>query len=357
MVDRVKDAVGMGPHSGNNARRDEPGYDNYGNPMRDEPGYDNYGNPRREGVVGAPGVVPHSGEPGYGTPGYDNYGNPRREGVVDRMKDAVGMGPHTGATRGENHTNVNPPNSGTGLGHHPHGTTTGYDHSGVNTGFGTGHHHDDVHVVSGTIPMVAMGERRVEPGYDASKGHIGHNHHGTLTGSPRKEGIVEKIKDAVGVGKHDNATHTHPGTTTGTVVPNTYGRDEPGLLNHGNTTTPGSYSHNHMVDTGLGHERHPGSSTGYPHEAVRTGHTYPHETVGDPAKVSSSDSDSERRGITGAMHDTRTGHGYDATRAGPGTGYDDANVSYPHNDAAAYGVEGAPPKKGIMTKIKEKLHH
>jgi hypothetical protein len=64
--------------------------------------YDNYGNPRREGMVDrakdAVGVGPNSGydnrrdEPGYGNQG---YGQPR-EGVVDRTKDAVGMGPNSG---------------------------------------------------------------------------------------------------------------------------------------------------------------------------------------------------------------------------------------------------------------------
>ncbi|KAG0559889.1 hypothetical protein KC19_10G136800 [Ceratodon purpureus] len=417
IVDKVKDAVGMGPHSGTtgyDARRDQPGYGT--------PGYDNYGQPR-EGMVDkmkdAAGVGPHSGttgydarrdQPGYGTPGYDNYGQPR-EGMVDKVKDAVGVGPHSGAyphdgTRGEDYTNVNHPSSATGFGGglgHPHGTTTtGYDQSGLGSGLGTGHHHDHdgVRVVPGNIPMADFGERRVEPGYDASRGHIGHTHQGTLTGSPRKEGIVEKIKDAVGMNKHDNVAHTYPGTTMGTVLPNTYGTGEPGLLHHGNTasTTPG-YSHNHMVDTGLGHERHPGSNTGYPHEtlgervedAVGVGQHgaagyphnttseypgsttgYPHETMGDKVKdavgvgphhgVGDTDYDHERRGkgfedTTGMMHDTKTGPGYDATRTGGGTGYDETNVDYPHNDANAYGIDSAPPKKGIMTKIKEKLHH
>ena len=160
-------------------------------------GVDEYGNPRREGMVDkvkdAVGMGPHSGttgydarrdQPGYGTPGYDNYGQPR-EGMVDKVKDAVGVGPHSGAyphdgTRGEDYTNVNHPSSATGFGGglgHPHGTTTtGYDQSGLGSGLGTGHHHDHdgVRVVPGNIPMADFGERRVEPGYDASRGHIGH---------------------------------------------------------------------------------------------------------------------------------------------------------------------------------------
>jgi hypothetical protein len=379
MVDKIKDAVGMGPHSGTT-------------------GYDN----RRD-------------QPGYGTPGYDNYGQPRKEGMVDKVKDAAGMGPHSGthphdATRGpftgQDYTNINHPSEergfGGGLGH-PHGTNTGYDQShGLGSGLGTGHHHDGVRVVPGSIPVVGTGEHRVEPGYDASRGHVGHNHHGTTTGSPRKEGIVEKIKDAVGMGHKDNVAHTYPGTTTGTILPNTYGTSDAGTLghgHHGNTpstygSTPG-YSHNSMVDTGLGHERHPGSNTGYPHEtvgdrvkdAVGVGHHdtagyphtttsaypgsttgYPHETMGDKVKDAvgvgpqhGTDYDHERRGkgfedTSGMMHGTKTGPGYDGTRAGNATGYDDTNMDYPHNDANAYGIDNnAPRKKGLMTKIKEKL--
>jgi hypothetical protein len=383
VVDKAKDAVAMGPNSGYDNRRDEPGYgtQGYGQPRegmakdavgmgpnsgydnrRDEPGYgtQGYGQPR-EGMVDRAkdtvGVGPNSGyDNRRDQPGYDNYGNPQREGVVDNMKGAVGMGPNTGRPYDASHEynpNVNHPSEvrgfGGGLGH-PQGTNTGYDQS---QNLGSGY------------------DNRMATGADAY-------------GQPRREGMVDKTKDEVGVGPnsgYDDRTRTgmdayvhgnHPAGMQDRIT----GVNEPTMLDQsGDMNLPAGQ---HVPQSVLGERRtEPGydMSTGHLSDKLGGHHTSPGTGMGHHG----TDYDETRgKGFedTAGAYDTKTGTGvdnydgtktgtgvdnydgtktgtgvdnYDGTNTGTETGYDDTGVQH--------GTGTAPPKKGIMTKIKEKIHH
>jgi hypothetical protein len=248
MVDRTKDAMGVGP---NDNRRNQTGY--------------------------------------------DNYGNPQREGVVDKMKDAVGIGPNTGRPHGEYNPNVNHPSEergfGGGLGN-PHG----YDQS---PDLGTGY------------------ENRMATGADAY-------------GQPRGEGVVDRMKDDVGVGP--NSGYGVQDRVTGVNEPTRL--DQSGDMN----LPPGQ----HVPQSVLGERRtEPGYDMSKGHLSDKLGGYHGIEY-------------DERRGKgyedTAGGYDARTGTDtYDATNTGAETGYDDTDVQH--------GTGAAPPKKGLMTKIKEKIHH
>lgn len=372
MVDRAKDAVGVGPNSGYDNRRDEPGYGNqgYGQPRegvvdrtkdavgmgpnsgydnrRDEPGYgtQGYGQPR-EGMVDrakdAVGMGPNSGNDNRrDQPGYDNYGNPQREGVVDKMKDAVGMGPNSGRPYNasqEYNPNVNHSSEergfGGGLGH-PHGTNTGYDQS---QNLGSGY------------------DNRMATGADAY-------------GQPRRAGVVDKMKDVAGVGPnsgYDDRTRTgidayvhgnHPGGMQDRIT----GVNEPTMLEgrygvQGVGHPDGALGvGEHVPENVLGERR---TEPGYDMSKGHISDHLPGHKTGHGTRLGHHDTDyDETRGkgfedTTGA-NTTKTGTGgdyYDETNTGTGTGYDDTDVHH-HSGTA-------PPKKGLMTKIKEKLpgHH
>lgn len=290
----------------------------------------------REGALDrakdAVGMAPHSGhdnrrdEPGYGTQG---YGQPR-EGMVDRAKDAVGMGPHSGSDNrrgqpGYDNPNVNHPSEergfGGGLGQ-PEGTNTGYDQS---ENLGSGY------------------DNRMATGADAY-------------GQPRREGMVDRMTDGVGVGPnsgYDDRTRTgidayvhgnHPAGMQDRVT----GVNEPTMLQQGgDMNLPAGQ---HVPASVLGERR---TEPGYD---MATGTHPPSEKLGTGLGHHVKTDYDERRGKgfedTAGAYGTNTGTGvdnYDGTNTGTETGYDDTDVQH--------GTGTAPPKKGIVTKIKEKLHH
>jgi len=278
-MDKVKDAVGVGPRSHGAA----PGQQGY-NP--------NVNHPSEEtGFGGGLGQHPHGGHDqlggGYNTgmaTGADAYtqSQPRREGVVGKAKDAVGVGPNSGydaRTQTGNDAYVH--------GNHPVGMqdrVQGVNEPTLLGGEQGAGRRDGVLSQGEHVPESLLGETRTEPGYDASKGHL-----------PGHGGHHQKLGD------------------TGT-----------GLGGLGNTGTGLGGHHNTGTDTsdiderrGKGFEDKLGTGTGTGTDHTSTGaDTYDGTTTG-----------------------TGTGTG-----TGIGSGYDDTTT-------------GTAPKKGLMTKIKEKIHH
>lgn len=340
------------------------------------------------------GTGPNSGtnQDAYGASG---YGESRKEGVMHRMADAMGMGPHAGAhhTSGAQHAvlgynpNENHPSSNMGFGGglgHPTNTTAGIDQShGLGSHAVTGTH-DGHQLGNGQVPPGILGERRVEPGYDASQGQMGSNYHGVQG--------TEGNYDASNTG-------AYPESHTGRINPNSTMGDT-GLDRY----TP-AYSHHDMTDTGLGHHSHPGSNTGYSYETktdsvdgypqntmgsgTGLGHQsdisgHPHETLGNRMEETVggrrhdynervgksfedtsydeklSGFDGTRTNAGAGEHDvTKTGAvGYGATRTGDASVYDATNVDHAHRHADA-DVSGTqqPEKKGFVGKIKDMIHH
>jgi hypothetical protein len=299
-VDKAKDAVGVGPHS-------STGYHN-------QPGYDNYGNPRQEGIVDRAkdvvGMGPNSGTGYNNQSGYDSYGNPRHEGMLDKASDAVGMGP----------------NSGTGYNNRP-----GYDTYGDRSHEGIG---DKVRDPIGTGPNSGY-DSRTPTGTDA---YVHGNHppgmQDRITGvnEPSILGGRENV-DRHGFG-HDGRQHhglLDNVPLQGDHIPETMvgeRRVEPG---YDMTKSAG----HHLTD--LGHHGHDSSVTGLDHHGHDSGVT----------GLGHHDTDYvERRGKgfeDPIDNKTRLGSDYDTTETGSGYGATD--------------TDAAPHKKGIITKIKEKLHH
>ena len=205
LVNRAKDNVGVGPNSGFNNQGNQPGYGNQGH------GNQGSGNQGREGVVNRArddmGVGPNSGynnqgnQPGYGNQGYNpnvNYPNEERgfggglgqppqgtntgydqsqslgSGYDNRMAtgaDAYGQPARVGNMTGTGVDAYVAGNNSPGMQDRITGVnepTVLGGRQGVNNPnlVGTG-------IASGDqIPQTALGERRTEPGYDASRGNI-----------------------------------------------------------------------------------------------------------------------------------------------------------------------------------------
>jgi hypothetical protein len=200
--------------------------------------------------------------------GADAYGQqqqqPRREGVTDNSgydtrtqtgNDAYVHGNHPPGMQ-DRIQGVNEP------------TMLGGDH-GVQAGVGR---HDGVLGKGEHVPESMLGERRTEPGYDASKGQVASH-------LPGHEGHHQKL----------------------------------GGTGLGSDTTNVDYDERR----GKGHE---------------------------DSKIGMGTDTYDGSDKIGTSADS-----YDATRAGTGISHDDTDVNY--------GSSAAPPKKGLMTKIKEKLHH
>jgi len=407
MLDKAKDAVGMGPNSG--SRYGEPGYD------QSRTGYGEHGhnNQPREGMLDkakdAVGMGPNSGNR-YGEPGYDQtrtgYGehgyNQPREGIVDKAKDAVGMGPNAGNRYGE----------------------PGYDQS--RTGYGEpGYNQPREGIVDKAKDAVGMGPnsgygagqgyRNNEPGYESRYGEPGYDQN-------RREGVVDKAKDAMGMGPN---TYNHPSENRG--FGGGLGREnEPGY-NTGMATGADAYRHEGVVDkmkdaAGVGPNSGYDARMGTGHDAYVHGN-HPHgmqdriQGVNEPTYLSGPHGIGGEHGLgrndgilTGGEHipqsmlgERRTEPGYDMSKgthhlpghgehhtghgmgmggldstermrkgdddvydnkfsgtdhvegkfAGEQHGYDET----PYDDTTTHTGTGAPPKKGLITKIKEKIHH
>jgi hypothetical protein len=187
IVNRVKDAVGVGPNSGYN-QTNQPGLGNQGYNQTNQPGLGNQGyNQSNQPGLGNQGYD-QTNQPGVGNQG--GYGQPR-EGIVNRAKDAVGVGPNSGY-------NQNQPGVGN-QGGYGQGYDPNVNHPSGERGFGGG-----------------LGAQGTNPGYDQNVGTgYGNN--------PRREGVVGRAEDDLGVGPNSGygnrtGTGTGTGVATGTGI-------------------------------------------------------------------------------------------------------------------------------------------
>jgi hypothetical protein len=354
IVDRAKDAVGMGP---NNNCYDQPGYDNHGNrrqegivdrtkdaigmgpdDRRNEQGYGTQGfnQPRQEGIVDrakdAVGMGPNNNR--YDQPGYDNYGNRRQEGIVDRTKDAIGMGPNDrrneqgygtqGYSQPRQEGIVHRAKDAVGMGPNVRRNEQGYGTQGYNpnrehpseeTGFGGGLGYDQ------SQNLGTGYENRMATGADAY--------------SQPGEGYDERTRTGVDAYVHGN----HPAGMQDRIT----GVKEPSILDPSLMNLPHGQ---HVPENALGERR---TEPGYD---MSTGHRADYfdgdRTTGTGVGHRDIDYDENRGKRVGdaSAHDTKTGTDYDKTE----TGCSD-------DTTGVHDVGSAPPKKGFMTKIKEKIHH
>jgi hypothetical protein len=287
IVDKAKDAVGMGP---NNNRYDQPGYDNYGN-QRQEGIVD-----RAKDVVGM-GPNDRRNEQGYGAQGYNQ---PRQEGIVDKAKDAIGMGPND--RRNEQ-------------GYGAQGYNPNREHLSEATGFGGG------------------------PGYDQSQ-NLGTGYENRIaTGADAYSRPGEGYDDRTRTGMDAYVHGNHPPGMQDRIT----GVNEPGILDSSlMNLTHGQ----HVPENALGERRtEPGYDMSTGHQADYFGGD---RSTGIRAGHRDTDKDENRgKGVEDTSeYNTKTGTDFDASETG-----------YADDTTGVHGASGAPPKKSLMTKIKEKIHH